>query len=74
MKVTGYSLAQTKRLIRQYDYDAYALIGDTLFGLQAPSQLIISQDGPIIPIDDLDDVTRTLSLRIYARKIFASGC
>jgi predicted alpha/beta-fold hydrolase len=27
--------------------------GNTLAGLQLPSQLILSQDDPIVPIDDL---------------------
>ena len=45
-------------------YAAYALTGNTLAGLQVPSQLIISQDDPIIPIDDLANVARTECLRI----------
>ena len=45
-------------------YKAYALTGDTLAGLRVPSQLIISEDDPIIPIDDLADVARTNSLCI----------
>ena len=45
-------------------YNAYALTGDTLAGLKVPSQLILSQDDPIIPIEDLDDVARTESLCI----------
>ena len=54
-------------------YDAYALTGDTLAGLQVPSQLIISQDDPIIPIDDLADVARTSSLRIET-PLFGGHC
>ena len=45
-------------------FDAYALTGDTLSGLQVPSQLILSQDDPIIPIDDLAQVAKTESLSI----------
>ncbi len=54
-------------------YDAYALTGDTLAGLQVPSQLIISQDDPIIPIDDLVNVAKTESLRIE-RTLFGGHC
>jgi predicted alpha/beta-fold hydrolase len=38
--------------------------GNTLAGLQLRSQLIISQDDPIIPIVDLANVARTECLRI----------
>ncbi len=54
-------------------YSAYALTGDTLAGLQVPSQLILSQDDPIIPIDDLLDVARTESLCIETPR-FGGHC
>ncbi len=54
-------------------YAAYALTGNTLAGLQVPSQLIISQDDPIIPIDDLGNVARTECLRIETPR-FGGHC
>jgi hypothetical protein len=54
-------------------YAAYALTGNTLAGLQVPTQLIISQDDPIIPIDDLANVARTECLRIETPR-FGGHC
>jgi uncharacterized protein len=45
-------------------YDAYALTGDTLAKLEIPSHIILSQDDPMIPCDDLDKVARTRALSI----------
>lgn len=45
-------------------YEAYALTGNTLADLQVPAQLILSQDDPIIPCDDLARVARTPALTI----------
>lgn len=45
-------------------YEAYALTGDTLAGLAVPSHLILSQDDPIIPCDDLSRVARSAALCI----------
>lgn len=45
-------------------YDAYALTGDTLANLRIPSQLILSQDDPMIPCDDLARVAKTDALTI----------
>ena len=45
-------------------YDAYALTGDTLADLSVPSRIIISEDDPIIPADDLAHVAESPSLSI----------
>ena len=45
-------------------YDAYALTGDTLAKLEIPSHIILSQDDPMIPCDDLDKAARTRALSI----------
>ncbi len=45
-------------------YSAYALTGDTLAQLQVPSNIILSQDDPMIPWDDLEQVARTEALSI----------
>ena len=45
-------------------YEAYALTGDTLTGLSVPSNLILSQDDPMIPCDDLQRIARTDALTI----------
>ena len=45
-------------------YDAYALTGDTLANLEIPSHIILSQDDPMIPCDDLERVARTQALSI----------
>ncbi len=45
-------------------YQAYALTGDTLANLQVPAQLILSEDDPMIPADDLTRIARTDALTI----------
>lgn len=45
-------------------YNAYALTGDTLAGLEVPSHIILSQDDPMIPCDDLERVAKTESLSV----------
>lgn len=45
-------------------YQAYALTGDTLAGLEVPSHIILSQDDPMIPCEDLDQVAHTDALSI----------
>jgi uncharacterized protein len=45
-------------------YNAYALTGDTLANLKIPSHLILSQDDPMIPCDDLERIARTEALTI----------
>jgi len=45
-------------------YAAYALTGDTLARLEIPSHLILSQDDPMIPCDDLERVAKTDALQI----------
>ena len=45
-------------------YEAYALTGDTLATLRVPSQLILSNDDPMIPRDDLQRIARPPALTI----------
>lgn len=45
-------------------YNAYALTGDTLAGLEIPSHIILSQDDPMIPADDLEKLARRECLSI----------
>lgn len=45
-------------------YNAYALTGDTLASLDTPSHLILSQDDPMIPADDLEHIARPACLSI----------
>lgn len=45
-------------------YEAYALTGDTLAELRIPSHLILSQDDPMIPCDDLDRIAKPEALQI----------
>jgi predicted alpha/beta-fold hydrolase len=45
-------------------YRAYSLTGDTLAGLEVPCHIILSQDDPMIPADDLDNVARSDALTI----------
>lgn len=45
-------------------YEAYALTGDTLAGLTVPSQLILSEDDPMIPCEDLQRVASSDALTI----------
>ncbi|AQA18384.1 alpha/beta hydrolase [Halioglobus japonicus] len=45
-------------------YHAYALTGDTLRNLQIPAHIILSQDDPMIPCDDLEDLARSDNLSI----------
>lgn len=45
-------------------YRAYSLTGDTLAELEVPCHIILSQDDPMIPADDLEKVARTDSLTI----------
>lgn len=45
-------------------YDAYALTGDTLADLQIPCHLILSQDDPMIPCDDLERIAKSDALQI----------
>ena len=45
-------------------YNAYALTGDTLANLSIPSHLILSQDDPMIPCEDLERIARTEALTI----------
>ena len=45
-------------------FKAYALTGDTLASLQVPSQIILSEDDPIIPIEDVQDLARPECLTI----------
>ena len=45
-------------------YDAYALTGDTLAGLEIPCHLILSQDDPMIPCDDLKRIAPSAALQI----------
>ena len=54
-------------------FEAYALTGDTLAGLRVSSHLIISQDDPIIPIEDLANVARTECLHIETPR-FGGHC
>lgn len=45
-------------------YDAYALTGDTLEGLTVPSHIILSQDDPMIPAEDLERLAHPPALTI----------
>jgi len=45
-------------------YAAYALTGERMAHLEVPSHLILSQDDPIIPIEDLARVARTPALTL----------
>lgn len=45
-------------------YNAYALTGDTLANLSIPSHVILSQDDPMIPCEDLERIARTEALTI----------
>lgn len=45
-------------------YRAYALTGETLAGLQVASHIILSEDDPIIPADDLDRIARSEALTV----------
>mgnify|MGYP001062053724 FL=1 len=45
-------------------YRAYSLTGDALAGLAVPCHIILSQDDPMIPADDLERVARSEALTI----------
>ena len=45
-------------------YDAYALTGNTLANLSIPAHLILSQDDPMIPCDEIERIARTDALTI----------
>ncbi|QFU76612.1 alpha/beta fold hydrolase [Halioglobus maricola] len=45
-------------------YQAYALTGSTLENLRVPSHIILSQDDPMIPCDDLKDLANSPALSI----------
>ncbi|NCF18816.1 MAG: alpha/beta fold hydrolase [Haliea sp.] len=45
-------------------YNAYALTGDTLAGLSVPAHIILSQDDPMIPADDLEKLAASDSLTV----------
>lgn len=45
-------------------FNAYALTGETLSELQVPAHIILSEDDPIIPIEDARNLAQTDSLTI----------
>lgn len=45
-------------------YNAYALTGDTLANLAIPSHIILSQDDPMIPVDDIEHLAKSEQLTI----------
>jgi predicted alpha/beta-fold hydrolase len=66
--------AMTRIMVERYsEFDSldaylngYAIVGETLAGLETPSHILFSLDDPIIPADDLNDLVRTPALEVLA--------
>lgn len=51
----------------------YALVGDRLAGMRVPSEMLVAEDDPVIPVKGLEQLARPDSLRIR-RSAFGGHC
>lgn len=65
MQLTDYFVREHSEFADTASYfRGYALVGDQLAGLASPTHLIMAEDDPIIPVEDLEQVASSAALKV----------